>query len=85
MKHKNEISKRSDKELNRWNADTSIDRVDDVQPCTSQINTATVSTNIKVIAMKLCFKIIKIFLSISTFYSTRKNYTSCCQEIVFNQ
>ncbi|KAK9299561.1 hypothetical protein QLX08_007466 [Tetragonisca angustula] len=43
MKHKNEISKRSDKELNRWNADTSIDRVDDVQPCTSQINTATLN------------------------------------------
>lgn len=87
MEHKNEISQRSDKEeLNRRNTDTSIDRVDTVKPSTSQINTTTVSTNIKVIAMKLCFEIIKNFLLISTlFYSTRKNYTSCYQEIVFNQ
>lgn len=67
------------KEPSRWNADTFRDRVDTVKPSTSQINTATVSTNIIVITIKLCFEITKIFLLIPTFfYSTRKNYTNCC-------
>ncbi|XP_043515035.1 protein maelstrom homolog [Frieseomelitta varia] len=44
IEHKNEISQRSDKEkLNRWNADTSIDRIDNIKPGTSQTNTATLN------------------------------------------